>query len=341
MFGLKDIARLANTSPATVSRILRNPERRCADPALRERVLEIAKKNGYLPNSDARKLRSGAKFQVPQRKISCFLARTKTDAPGGDQFFSSLARVVEQEAIMQGFALGFSYSASRTDDLLSSSPEDQEETGLIVLGRPDDSEMVPKLQRIFPYLVFAGLQRFDDCVDQVVADGHHAAMTALNYLFSLGHREIAYIGETVRELRYNGYLDFMQSKGLDCAEHLIAPCIYHSYDEGYNAALELMTRPRKATAIFCANDLTAFGVLNALHSIGYRVPEDISVISIDNVELAQFTTPMLTTIQIPQKEIGHFAVSLLLNKMDHILTDQVSISLPCQLVIRNSCRRLT
>lgn len=338
-FGIREIARLAGVSPATVSRILNDPAYRCSSEERRARVLEIARANNYQPNEDAKRLRSGGSFSAPQKKICCFLARTLTSAPNGDQFFSSLARAVEQEAVMQGCALGFSYNASQTEELLALEPGG-EEVGLVVLGRPEDPHIIPELQGRFPHIVFTGLQRFDDPVDQVVADGRDAARTALDYLFSLGHRQIGYIGETVRELRYHGYLDFLRAKGLGYDQKFVADCICHGYDGGYQAALRLMSHAEKPTAIFCANDLTAFGVINALHSLGCRVPDEVSVISVDNVELAQFTTPMLTTIQIPRKEISHFAVKLLLDKMEGVVAGRLTISLPCHLVVRNSCKKL-
>ncbi len=340
MFGIKDIAKLAGTSPATVSRILNDPEHRCSSPELRDRVLSIAKENNYSLNSDARRLRKGASFSIQQKKVCCFLARTQNNISKGDQFFSNLARIIEQEALKRGCKLGFSFNASQYEELLNNASIDPEGTGLIILGRPRNSEMIPKLEQLYRYTVFVGLQQFSDSIDQVLSDARGAASTALEYLYDLGHRSIAYIGETKREQRYNGYIEFLEKKNIRISEDLIIEIPYQNYDSGYKGAYELFSHNVRPSAVFCANDITAFGVINAFRELNLRIPEDISVISVDNVDLAQFTKPMLTTVQIPKEELGHFAVDLLLSKMSGRLQSHMTISLPCQLVIRDSCRRI-
>lgn len=333
-FGIKDIARLAGVSPATVSRILNDPGRRCASEEVRERVLKIAREKDYSPNGDARRLRQGSGFQPPQKKICCFFART--NAASGDQLFPAVARAVEQEAVTKGCALTLSYSVDQTEELLCQEDREGGKTGLIVLGRPEDPDIILRLQKRYPYTVFTGLQRFGGAVDQVIANGRDVARTALDYLYSLGHRKIGYIGEMVRELRYDGYLDFLRERRLDCGERFAVECAYYNYDKAYCAALTLMSRPEKPSAIFCANDLVAFGAIGGLRSLGYQIPKDVSIISVDNVDLAQLSVPMLTTIQIPHKEMAHFAVKLVTAKMDGLVTGGLTISLSCRLIVRDS-----
>ncbi len=337
-FGIKDIARLAGTSPATVSRILNDPGRRCSSEELRRRVLEIARENDYTPNGDARRLRQGSGFQPPRQKICCFFARTNADS--GEQLFPAIARAVEQEAVTKGCALTISYSVDQTEELLNQESRGEEQVGLIVLGRPEDPSTIPRLQERFPYVVFTGLQRFGGAVDQVITNGRDVAQTALSYLYSLGHRQIGYIGEMVRELRYDGYLNFLRERRLNCGEQFAVECAYYNYDKAYCAALTLMSRPEKPTAIFCANDLVAFGVIGGLRSLGYHVPKDVSVISVDNIDTAQLSVPMLTTIQIPYQELAHFAVKLVTDKMDGLVTGGLTVTLSCRLVVRDSCRKL-
>lgn len=336
-FGIRDIARLAGTSTATVSRILNNPDYNCPNE-LRSKVLRIVAENHYSPNRNARALRTGSELSIPQKRISCFIARSTLSTLSQDYFFSSFLRFVEQEAISNGCLLGFTYGSNNSAQLFTDD-SNKEDTGLIVLGRPSNPGLIQTIVDAYPHVIFTGLQRISDPICQVISDGQTAAATALEYLHSLGHRRIAYVGETERENRYISYRTFLESQNLPILQDLIFSCSL-GYEGGYECAPQILTAPSKPTAVFCANDLTAVGLISGLSSLGVHVPGDISVISIDNTELAEITTPLLTTVSIPIRELAHFSVDLALKKINHTIQSDMTINLPCKLIIRESCKRI-
>lgn len=337
-FGIRNIAELAGVSASTVSRILNKPEYQCS-AELREKVLQIAFEHDYMPNINARNLRKGIVQPPLQRHIRCFLARATLESVGSNKFFPTFLRAIEQEVISHDCLLDTIYDMLSTDSLLSNVPN-PENTVLIVLGRTANNTLIRKINTVYPHVVFTNLQRIDAPICQVVSDSAIAADKALSYLFSLGHRQIGYVGETTRERRYKGYLNFLERHHLPVQDELIFNCNFLGYEDGNKAAMQLFVRSYRPTAVFCANDLTTVGLMDGLASLGIRVPEDISVVSIDNTELAELTSPMLTSIDIPIKELAHFSIELALKKIDGSLKNNVTIDLACELVIRESCRKI-
>ncbi len=332
---LTEIATLANTSIATVSRVLNNPDYRCADKQLQQRIVDIAKEYNYKPNQDAKNLKRSVEEKI-NKKISLYFARTKS--PGTDYFFSAVARAVEEEALIQGCSLGFSYNELETLDVYKGvDPKDNDDTALIVIGRPLNPEISKTLIKSYKNLVFTGLQSFFDESDQVICNGYIAAKTALSHLQSLNHTNIAYMGETKNEIRYSGYIDFFTENNLPLNTDLIFECDL-SYEGGRNGALKLLNSNKLPTAIFCANDITALGVQSVLLDRKINIPDDMSIISIDNIELAEFSKPLLTTIDVPAKELGRYAVKLAISRLNNEHSRAVKISLPCKLISRESCR---
>ena len=208
------------------------------------------------------------------------------------------------------------------------------DTGLIILGKCP-LELIPVLKK--RYVAVSGIDRnpTDHLYDEVVCNGATAAQKAIEYLLSLGHTNIAYIGDCTYESRYIGYYQTLLQHKISLNHNNIYPT-NQTEQEGFDTMNVILSSENKPTAIFCANDCTALGVLKALKKSRKRgyIP---SVISIDNIDMAQTTTPMLTTIDIPKQEMAHFAINLLLDRKKGMHTNNVRIELPCNLVIRESC----
>lgn len=210
----------------------------------------------------------------------------------------------------------------------------KENTGLIILGKCP-SKIIPILQKRYYYI--AGIDRNPTNYeyDEVVCNGTTAAEKAIEYLITLGHKNIAYIGDCTYESRYIGYYQTLLSHKLPLNHTNVHPT-NQTQEEGYHTMLSIIQMKEKPTAIFCANDSTALGVLKALkqnRKKGY-IP---SVISIDNITASQKTSPMLTTIDIPKKEMAHLALTLLLDRRNKCHKENVRIELPCKLIERESC----
>lgn len=354
---LKKIAELAGTSVSTVSRVLSHPEHSCNRPGLSEKIWELARAMDYRPNSSARNLRLGISESDSPFVVDIFL--TRFDSMDQDPFFRELFQHIQEELLRQGCLLGEVLSsvdiASLTGNTLQagavpyrSSTRVLSETqgnplslvtrkpgtGLIILGKCPP-ELVPVLKKRYEYLSGIDRNPIDFQYDEVFCNGLAAAEKAVEYLISLGHREIAYIGDCTYESRYIGYYQALLNHKIPLDYVNIHPSS-QTQEEGYQIMTSILASPRKPTAVFCANDCTAIGVLKALKQNKKRgyLP---SIISIDNINDSQNTTPMLTTIDIPKRDMAHLALNLLLDRKKGAHRENVRIELPCRLIERESC----
>lgn len=347
---LKKIAELAGTSVSTVSRVLNSPGHNCQKPGLTEKIWEIADSIHYVPNPSARTLRLTPDSPKPAFTVDIFL--TRFDSMDKDYFFRELFWHLKEELMQHECLLGESLTtvdimslrqnsgaleqiplSGKTRSLFPSISE-KKNTGLLILGKCP-RKLTPLLKK--RYSCIAGIDRnpTDFEYDEVICNGMTAAEKAVNYLISLGHREIAYIGDCTYETRYIGYYQALVSHSLPFDYANIHPTD-QTREEGFHAMASILSSSRRPSAIFCANDSTALGVLDALKKNRKRgyFP---SIISIDNIKDSQKTSPMLTTIDIPKKEMAHHALRLLLDRKNGGHQEPVRMELPCRLMERESC----
>lgn len=331
---LKELAKLANVSVSTVSRVI-NGKDNSASSETREKIWRLVRETNYVPNVAARNLKKGTKNHVQNtRSIACVFARTSDGL--SDPFFSQIFQAIEQEALKRRCTVTGVFSALSMnssgiyDDLIVTEPD-----GIILIGRY--SKPLYTYLCIFKNIVYTGLNEILDDCDQVICNGYTAAQTAVKRLHTLGHISIGYIGEMSNEVRYRGYYDALEELRIPINRSFIidAPL---SVKGGYDAGLKLLkTTPTPPTAVFCANDITAIGVIKALQESSVKVPEDISVISIDNIEMCQYVSPMLTSIDIPKEDLGKFALKLLLDRIEGGHHNPVKLEVPFRLIQRESC----
>ena len=158
---------------------------------------------------------------------------------------------------------------------------------------------------------------------------------AVEYLIGLGHRKIGYVGDCHNESRYKGYQDTLFQYGIDMDISFVIEA-EHTEAEGYAVMERLIQRGDAPTAIYCANDMIAIGMLKCLNKYKnrYYVP---SIISSDDIEEAQYTKPMLTTVRLPKEEMGKFALYLLIDRLGGGHKGIVRTELEGKLMIRESC----
>ncbi len=185
-------------------------------------------------------------------------------------------------------------------------------------------------------IIYAGLNNIDSEFDQITCNAYLASKTAVSYLAELGHTHIAYLGERKNEIRYRGYLDAISQLALPLNRERIID-IHLSAEDGYRAAAKLLSSTRDVTALFCANDLTAIGAMKAAKESGCRIPEELSVIGIDDIETCQYTTPMLTTIHIPMEDMGIMTAKILIDRIETGKRIPMKVELPFRLIRRGSC----
>jgi DNA-binding LacI/PurR family transcriptional regulator len=341
---LKELAHMAGVSVSTVSRVVNKNDINAASQEVRDRIWDLVRQTGYIPNRTAQSLRQGGDSDKQKRKydIACIFARTADGK--SDPFFSQIFRAIEYESIKSDCEVTGVYTAINLKNAIRNISHTRYD-GIIVLGRYSRSVM-NQIRKVTKHIIYTGLNPIDDPYDQVICNGYETAKAAVRYLHALGHKCIGYFGEKEDEVRYRGYYDAIQEYRLPLRREYILET-EQTMQGGYRSGKRILsailgssefvaTRP---TAIFCANDSTALGAIKAFQEENIKIPDEISIISIDNTEISQFCTPMLTSIHIPKEELGKIAVKTLIDRIEKGHTLPMKIEIPFQLVTRESCAK--
>ena len=334
---MKEIALQAGVSVSTVSRIINSPDGSFARKEVRDRVWAIIEQTGYSPNQNAKNLKSknGTASSISKGTITCILGRTEKLEE--NPFFDQVSQAIKRQALELGYTVSLTYSIFDTElyqkgRCILSSPAD----GAIILGR-FNKQAAKLLEEHYKNLLFVGRNQMDVPWDQVLCDGYEATQIALGHLLEQGHQRIAYIGETRNEIRFQAYLDFLNTQGFKQEQEIIAACKQNDGDGGYRGADILLSQVSLLpTAVFCATDVAAIAALRCFRKAKIKVPDTLSLISMDNIELSGYVSPMLTTVEMPIVEIGNVAVQTLINRMEKKHKLPLIIKLPNKLVVRES-----
>ncbi|ELY3458849.1 DNA-binding transcriptional regulator CytR [Cronobacter sakazakii] len=327
---MKDVAVRARVSTATVSRALMNPEK--VSQATRNRVEQAAIDVGYLPGSLNRNLK---------RNESRTILVIVPDIC--DPFFSEIIRGIEVTAADQGYLVLIGDCAHQNQqektfiDLIITKQID----GMLLLGSRLPFDASKEEQRNLPPMVMANEFAPELELPTVHIDNLTAAFNAVNYLHELGHQRIACIAGPEEmplcHYRLQGYVQALRRSGMMVDPHYIARGDF-TYEAGANALEQLLSLPQPPTAIFCHSDVMALGALSMAKRRGFRVPDDLSIIGFDNIALAEFCDPPLTTVAQPRFDIGREAMLLLLSQLNGHTVSSGSRLLDCELVLRGTTR---
>lgn len=330
---IKEVAKLAGVSPSTVSRIVNSRNTSAASPETQEKIWDAVRVLGYIPNQSARNLKRPALEESrSNRDIDCIYARVAGEHL--DPFFTSLMHAAEVEAFTAGYTIRYYYSA--LDIQHGNFPRSNSEAeSVIVLGRASP-ETLKLISSQYKNIVCSGLNELSAEIDQVVSSGYAAARKCVEHLISLGHTKICYMGETENEQRFQGYLDSMSSLGLENVMEYVEDTPF-TPGGGYDAVQALMRRQSDFTAIFCANDMSAVGALKALKEHHMKVPRDVSLVGINDMETVRYLDPMLTSINIPLEEMGKMVAKLLIDRIEGGHKLPIRMSIPNTLISRESC----
>ncbi len=330
---IQDIARAAGVSHATVSRALRDSPLISAE--VRARIQQLAQEMGYTPNAVAQSLKE-------QRSNTIGLVVTSI----ADPFYGRVTRGVDEVARQAGIDvfLGVSYNDAQQELAVIESFHRRRVDGIITVSSRLLAEHSERLTRIGVPIVLVNQQSEDKLpgFHTIEVDSYGGARQAMAHLLSLGHRAIAYLGATNRpasnQQRKQGYLDALRDAGITVQDGWIqeAPPERRSYSDDVATGQELMLRALQAgiTAAFCYNDMHAIGALLTCRALGLNVPQQVSIVGFDGVEVAQYVTPALTTVHQPKLRLGQLATEMLLDLMeDRPVEDQI---VPVSLVVRCS-----
>ncbi len=320
---IKDIAQKANVSPSTVSRALNDHPRISTET--KKQIQELARSMRYVPSQAARNL-------VTQQSATIGVAV----ADYLDPFCVSLLASIEDVALANNYDLFVSsfYRDRQREKKLYDTFYEKRLAGIIVAGSLIDDEYLSQINRSIPAVLV-------NCFSypfSVSADKLSGAKMALEYLIGLGHRRIAYISQGVslrsEFLRLKGYRLALREHDIPIDESLIVPGD-GGVIGGIKAVSRLLDLAEKPSAIFCFNDMTAIGVMNAMQKRGYQVPRDCSVVGFDGLDITAYFHPSLTTIRQPIYQLGHRAAEMLLNLI-HGDSEVSSEILEPELIVKTS-----
>ena len=327
---IRDVAQRAGVSIATVSRAVNHISTVNAD--LAKKVWKAIEEVGYLPNTQARALVSG-------RSRTLGLIVSEITNP----FFPELVQEFENLAVAQGYEVligSTNYETARTELLIRRMLQ-RNVDGVAVMTFGIEEELVQKLvEREFP-LVFVDAGPALPNIRILKVDYAEGIRQAVQHLAALGHRRIAFISGPLRlrsaVARRDAFLKSMAQLGLTVpAEHIVEGD--HTMDGGMAAMEPLIGLAELPTAVVCSNDMTAIGVLHALYRTTHTVPQDISVVGFDDIHLAQFMLPPLTTVQMSCRDLATAAVEALRAGIEpeHPKASKTEWHIPTQLVVRQS-----
>lgn len=327
---IRDVAQLAGVSIATVSRTVNGIS--TVAPELSERVWAAVREVGYVPNTQARALVSG-------RSRLLGLVVSEITNP----FFPELVQEFENIAVEQGYEVfigSTNYDATRTEALIRRMLQ-RSVDGVAIMTFGIEEELIQKLvERAFP-LVFVDAGPEMPNIRLLKVDYGEGIREAVQHLAALGHRQIAFISGPLQMrsaiARRDAFLGAMAELGLTVpAEHLVEGT--HTMEGGIKAAEQILKLHDLPTAVLCSNDMTAIGVLHGLHRTTHSVPNEVSVVGFDDIHLAQFMLPPLTTVQMSCRNLAAAAVQALRAGIepDNIHALQREWQIPTRLVVRQS-----
>ncbi len=335
---LRDIAKAAGVASMTVSRVIN--QNGYVSEQLRKKVQRAIDELEYHPNALARSLK-----------------KSRTHVVGillpdiANPFSAELAGSIQQVLVERGYSAFISTTEQSSD-------REQAALGAFFDHRVDGvavatvqtkagTEALQRFARRGMPIVTIGRASSMPGMDRVSADYWKGAYDAVEHLISLGHKRIGFIGASVlnagRLRRFHGYLDALRDHGLEVHEDLIAGPEgdnspgYSTQSDGYEAMRHLLSMPQFPSAVFARNDFTAMGAICAARDRKLRIPEDVAIVGFDNVPLAAYSIPGLTTVEQPTAEQGRKAAYMLLERIEGDFDrDYREAYFDCRLIVRES-----
>lgn len=299
-----EVARLANVSQSTVSRYFNRTSYVSNDKT--EKIEQAIRELGYKPPKYADKL-------VKTRSMTIGVLVQNPDSP----YTSSILIDMEKLLAEHGYSLLISVN-SWQESLVAYSLEylmKSDVDAIIIISGNVDKKLIVKISETIP-VVAVGYNIVAEKVRSISLDNNLGGYLATLHLIQLGHVNIAHIKGLPHHddaiYRYNGYVRALNEAGIHIKDKLILEGDF-SIKSGYEKTVELINSKVYFSAIFAANDLTAYGAIKALHDNGFKVPEDVSVIGFDDLPTSPYFTPSLTTLRQPLEEIGALSAKCALN----------------------------
>lgn len=310
---IKDIARESGYAVATVSRVLNN--RPDVSPEARAKVKAVLEAHNFTPNNNARHLKQPSSTSIAIVVKGTFNA-----------LFSHILETMQVKIEGAGYMANFYYLDEEANELDQAKQicRERKPLGLLFLGGGVNRFRTEFGDISIPSVLVtnsAGSLAFEN-LSSVSTDDTAGAACAISYLMDKGHRRIGVIGGNLElsytsQLRYLGCIQAFNERGISFKEEQQYQACRYSYQSAYEAANRLMDRMSDLTAVFAMSDVMAIGAIRAIRDRGLRVPQDVSVMGFDGIDLAYYYDPKLTTIRQQQDRLASRSVDILLDCIEH------------------------
>ncbi|MFI2856091.1 LacI family DNA-binding transcriptional regulator [Paenibacillus sp. JSM ZJ436] len=332
---IKDVAKKAGVSPSTVSRVLSNHPRISRETS--RRVKDIMEELGYHPNIMAKSLVSKTTESI------CVILPKPAEELFLNLFFMELIRGIVAQANRAGYDVLISSGGNEKEEVeaVSRLLHGRRVDGAILLYSRQDDPVVNFLKtHDYPFVLVGRSDSYPDILS-VDTDNVQAAYDATRHLIAQGHERIGFVSGppnlVVSKDRLEGYNRALTDCGITLRKDWIVEGEFLQ-DSGYRAMSFFMNLPERPTALVIVDDIVSFGVLRGLHELGYKVPEDVSIISFNNISLTELSTPPLSSVDIGIYNLGYTASQALIQNIRHdgssVLPNRYVI--PHRLMIRES-----
>ncbi|MFD3259855.1 LacI family DNA-binding transcriptional regulator [Paenibacillus lentus] len=332
---IKDVARKAGVSPSTVSRVLSNHPRISTETS--QKVKAIMEQLGYHPNIMAKSLVSKTTNSI------CIMLPKSAEELFSNYFFMELIRGIVTQASRLGYDVLISSGANEKEEVegVSRLLNGRRVDGVILLYSRTEDPVIDFLhENGHPFVLIGRSDQYSDILS-VDTDNVQASYDATKHLISLGHERIGFVSGppelVVSKDRLKGYMKALADAGLESRPEWIVEGEFLQ-ESGYRAMSFFMNLPNRPTALVLIDDVVAFGILRGLHELNYKVPEDLCLVSFNNIPLSELSTPPLSSIDIGIYNLGYTASQVLIQsiKNNQDASYQKRQIIPHRLMIRES-----
>jgi LacI family transcriptional regulator len=332
MITIKEIAKLADVAQSTVSKALN--DRPDVSPETKRKIIEIAKQYNFVPNAFGKGLKSRT-----TENIGVIFCR-ESQPLSGNPFYSRVLEGIEAELAMNNYNLVLQLIPESQQEMLPKMVRQRQVDGLILAGIFQE-QFIKNILSNNIFVVLIDPKILTNNCSQVLIDNEYGAFTATQYLIQKGHRRIGFISGDLERLsfkqRFNGYKKALEYNNIAVDKALIQT---GGLEKGYDHVKSLLMLDNRPTAVFAANDINAIHGYKAIQEQNLKIPDDVSIIGFDDIDLAKYSMPSLTTVRVYKEELGSIGVRTLLQMINGESKTPVTTIVPTRLIERESVKGL-